>query len=79
MSAGVFTVRIDQDKKEKLDHLAKQLDRSRNYLVSEAIDNLLDVQAWQVEQTELALAEADAGDFATDEEIESLNGRYRHP
>lgn len=58
MSKGVFTVRIDPDKQERLDRLAKQLDRSRNYLVSQAIDNLLEVQAWQIEQTKMALAEA---------------------
>ena len=79
MSEGVFTVRINRDKKEKLDRLAKQLDRSRNYLVSQAIENLLELHAWQIEQTELALTEADAGDFSTDKEIESLNERYRNP
>ena len=78
MSESVFTVRIDPKKQERLDRLAKQLDRPRNYLVSQAIDNFLEVQAWQIEQTRNALAEAEAGDFATDEEIESLNNRYRH-
>ncbi len=77
MSEGVFTVRIAPEKQDLLDLLAKQLDRSRSYLVSQAIENFLEIQSWQIKQTKIALKEADAGDFASDEEIESLNKRYK--
>ncbi len=76
MAKGVFTVRIDPDKEEALDRLAKSADRSRNYLVSEAIAQYLDIHAWQIEQTKLALQEADAGDFATDEEVQAVKDRF---
>lgn len=77
MSQGIFTVRITPQKKDQLDNLAKQLDQSRNHVVSQAIDGFLELHAWQIEQTELAIAEADAGDFATEDEVQSLNDRYR--
>ena len=77
MSESVFTVRINDKAKKKLDAVARKFDRSRNYLVAQAIDYFLDLQLWQVAQTKLASTEADAGDFATGEEIERLNSRYQ--
>ena len=77
MPQGIFTVRVSPEKQAQLDRLATLLDRSRTYLVSQAIDDYLDVHRWQIEQTKLAISEADAGDFATDDEIELLNARFR--
>lgn len=54
---------------KQLDALAKQLDRSRNYVVSQAIAALLDTHAWQVEQIEKGLAEARCDVFVSDEEM----------
>ena len=41
-----FTIRIDEDKQHKLDMLAESMDRSRNWLVNEAIDNYLNDQEY---------------------------------
>ena len=38
MAEGVFTVRIPPEKQRQLDALAQVLDRSRNWVVSDAID-----------------------------------------
>ena len=43
MGTDAFTVRSDSKKVKQLDKLASQLDRSRNYLVNQAIDQLLEV------------------------------------
>ena len=32
MAEGIFTVRIDPEKQQRIDQLAQQLDRSRNYI-----------------------------------------------
>lgn len=76
MKEGVFTVRIDPKKHKKLDALAKQLDRSRNYVVNQAIEEFLDTHAWQVEQIEKGLAQARSGTFVSDEEMEQIFDRY---
>lgn len=76
MKEGVFTVRIDPKKRKQLDALAKQLDRSRNYVVNQAIEEFLDTHAWQVEQIEKGLAEARRGSFVPDEEMEQIFDRY---
>ena len=51
MGTEAFTVRADSKKVRQLDKLAKLEHRSRNYLVNQAIDQLLEMQAWQVERT----------------------------
>ena len=41
MGTEAFSVRTDSKKVKELDKIAKQQDRSRNYLVNQAIDQLL--------------------------------------
>jgi predicted transcriptional regulator len=77
MKKGVFTVRIDPEKQEQLDALAKQLDRSRNYVVNQAIEDFLDACAWQAQQIEKGLSEAGRGEFVSDEEMERIFDRYK--
>lgn len=77
MKEGVFTVHMDPDKQKQLDAIAQQLDRSRNYVVNQAIEEFLDVHAWQVEHIRAGLAAAERGEFATDEEMETVFNRYR--
>jgi predicted transcriptional regulator len=69
MAEGVFTVRISPEKQRQLDALAQVLDRSRNWVVSEAIDRYLDVQAWQIEQIRHGVEEADRGELIPHEEV----------
>jgi len=69
MAEGIFTVRITPEKQQQLDALAQALDRSRNWLVSEAIDQYLAVQAWQIEQIQKGIEDADRGDLVSHEEV----------
>ena len=69
MAEGVLTVRIPPEKQRQLDALAQVLDRSRNWVVSAAIDQYLDVQAWQIEQIRHGLEEADRGELVSHEEV----------
>jgi len=69
MAEGVFTVRISPEKQRQLDALAQVLDRSRNWVVSDAIDQYLDVQAWQIEQIRHGVEEADRGELVSHEEV----------
>jgi len=69
MAEGVFTVRIAPEKQQQLDALAQALDRSRNWLVSAAIDQYLEVQAWQIEQIQQGMNEADQGHLVPHEQV----------
>lgn len=77
MSTEAFTVRTDHKKLKKLDKLADQMERSRNYVVNQAIDQLLEVHAWQVERTKEGIKAAEEGRFATDAEMERIFNKYK--
>jgi|GEM_PF-6000758 predicted transcriptional regulator len=77
MEKGTFMIHIDPEKDNQLTMLAAQLNRPKNELVSQAIENFLEVQNWQMEQTRLAMQEADFGLYATDEELDEIENQYK--
>lgn len=52
-----------------LDALASAADRHRSDLINEAIDAYSGVHRWQIARTEKSVRQAEAGGFATDEEV----------
>jgi len=72
MGTEAFSVRTDSKKVKQLDKLAKQMDRSRNYLVNQAIDQLLELHAWQIERVKEGIKAADEGRFVGDAEMERI-------
>lgn len=69
MNAEAFTVRTDGETLKQLDELASQLDRSRNYLVNQAIKEFLDLQSWQIAKIEEGIAAADRGDVVPHDQV----------
>jgi predicted transcriptional regulator len=71
-------IRVPHEMREQIDRIAATLDRSRNYIVTEALEQYLEVQRWQVERIRerLALAESGQAEFIPHEgvmgEIEEL-------
>jgi predicted transcriptional regulator len=55
-----MTVRLPSPVKARLEKLAKSTDRSKAYLASQAIQDYLDVQEWQVQAIQDAVREADS-------------------
>lgn len=66
------TARIPQNVKGELDALVKATGRNRSLLVAEALRRFIDVQRWQISQIEEGIRAADAGDFATQAEMDEL-------
>ncbi len=64
------TVRLDPAKRAELDALAHIVARDRSFLINEAIDAYLAVHRWQVAEIEEGLRQAEAGEFASDAEVE---------
>ena len=79
MSTEAFTIRADSNKVKKLDQLANKLDRSRNYLVNQAIEQYLDINAWQIQQIKQGIKAADQGRFVDDAEMERVFNKYKTP
>ena len=75
MSKENITFRLDSEKRAALDAIAVALDRDRSYLINEAIMLYLEMHQWQIEEIQSGIAEADTGDFATEEEVDAVFAR----
>ena len=76
MGTEAFSARTDGKKIKQLDNIAKQQDRSRNYLVNQAIDQLLELHAWQTERVKEGIKAADEGQFASDVDMAKIFSKY---
>lgn len=74
---AAFTVRIDDEMLAKLDALAVDTDRSRNWLAAKAIENYVELNAWQIARIKEGIAEADRGEFATEEELDAIEAKLQ--
>ncbi len=78
MGTEAFSVRADSKKVKQLDKIAKQQDRSRNYLVNQAIDQLLDLHVWQSKRVQEGIKAADEGHFASDVDMAKIFSKYEN-
>jgi predicted transcriptional regulator len=76
MQKSNVTVRLEDEKIALLDQIAKVDDRDRSYLIKVAIDQYLAHHLWRIEEIKKAVAEADAGDFASDAEMDLLFAKW---
>lgn len=72
----VFSVRVTPELKERLDAVAAALERPRSWVVTRALEEFVAQEAWQIEEIRRGIAEADAGDFASDEEVEAVFAKW---
>ncbi len=68
--------RIEAENKVRLRQLAESTGRDQSELAREAFQQYLDVQEWQINGINEALAAADRGEFADDAEIEAIFDKY---
>ncbi len=78
MGTEAFSVRADSKKVKQLDRIAKQQDRSRNYVVNQAIDQLLELHAWQDERVKVGIKAAEEGRFASDADMARIFNKYEN-
>ena len=71
-----LAIRLPESLKAELGALAKATGRNRNALVEEAVRRLIAVEQWQMADIDAGIREADAGDFATPEEMDQLWSKY---
>jgi predicted transcriptional regulator len=67
-----MTIRLDDSVKERLELLAGVTHRSKSYLASEAIREFVELNEWQVHEIKAAVEEADAEEFASEGDMDSL-------
>jgi RHH-type rel operon transcriptional repressor/antitoxin RelB len=66
-ASALISVRVPTAIADRLENLAKTVDRSKSYLAAEAIEEYLDIHEWQVQAIQAGLREIEQGrivDFA---------------
>jgi len=72
MSQESFTFLLDSEKKEALKAIANVTDRDLTYVLNEAIASYLDIYQWLLDEINKGVAKAEAGDFASDDEVQAV-------
>ena len=67
MATTTFTIRLERELKRKLEEEARREDRSASALANRAIRRMLEERAAKRRLIESALAEADKGEFISEE------------
>lgn len=71
-----MTIRLAPELKAQLDQLANVTRRSKSFLAAEAIREFVALNDWQVREIEQAVREADAGDFASADEVGAVLSKW---
>lgn len=71
---GRMSVTVTPDKQARLDAIAGEADRSRSWVVNQAIEHYLDLYDWQKEKIRQRLERAETGDavFHSSADIDAL-------
>jgi predicted transcriptional regulator len=77
MEKHTISFRLDSDKLEALDTIAKALERDRTFVLNEAVRSYLDIQKWQIEHIKSSLRQAEAGELIDHDELKRSARHWR--
>jgi len=76
---AAITIRVSDETGERLDQLAGKLDLPVAAVATQAIEDYITREEWQIAEIDAGLAEATRGDFASDEDVASVIAKYTKP
>jgi len=76
MSTTSLSFRLSSEMREQLERLAQSTGRTKSFLAAAALRGYLAREAWQIEEIEKGIQEADAGDFASDDEVRAVAEKW---
>jgi predicted transcriptional regulator len=68
---------LRQDLVDGLDELAAGRGKTRAEIAEEAVGRYLEYERWFMERVDEGVRQADAGEFATDDEVDQVFNKYR--
>ncbi len=71
-----MTIRLEPELKSRLDKLSAATQRSKSFLAAEAVREFIELNEWQIEEIKLAVKQADADDFASDQEVRAVFNKW---
>ena len=76
MAGKNASIRMDAEKLARVDSIAKAVNRSRAWVINQAVDRYLEYEEWFVQQIQQGLDEADQGKFATDQQVKKRFAKW---
>lgn len=70
------TAMVDDDLQHRLTAIAQATQQSPSCLISTAIRRYIEKEEWQIAAIEKGLQEAEAGNFATEEEVKDFFAKW---
>ncbi len=63
------TIRMEDSMLDRVDSLAKSVQRSRTWIINQAVEQFLTYEEWFVREIETGIKEAKSGNIASSEEV----------
>lgn len=76
MTAKTINVRLPEALYNQIEELAKATARTKSFLAIDALSSYVQRESWQIRDIREGIQEADAGEFATDEQVNAVFGKY---
>ena len=75
-NSATLNLRLPEALVSQLDQLASATMRSKSFLAIEALKSYLERESWQIQDIHQGLAEAEAGDFAGEKQVNAVFAKY---
>lgn len=72
MTAKTINVRLPEALYNQIEELAKATARTKSFLTIDALTNYVQRESWQIRDIHEGVAEADAGEFATEDHVKAV-------
>ena len=76
MTARTINVRLPEALYKQIEELAKATARTKSFLAIDALTNYVQNESWQIRDIQEGIQEADAGEFASDQQVKAVFAKY---
>ena len=76
MTTKTINVRLPESLYNQIEALAKATARTKSFLAIDALTSYVQNESWQIRDIHEGLKEADAGEFASDEQVKAVFVKY---
>jgi predicted transcriptional regulator len=76
MSAKTINVRLPEALYNQIEELAKATAQTKSFLTIDALTHYVERESWQIRDIHEGIKEADAGEFATDDQVKDVFAKY---
>ena len=70
------TIRTEEGTLARLDNVAKQMGRSRNWALNKAIEDFIEYHEWYSAKVQEGIEAAERGEFSSKDEVDAIFSEY---